>query len=393
MDVGNNEKPVRQLLSLHFSDFACTIWIAVKFVSECAAKRTGVAVAATVCCWKTTRVESLLAWGRQMPPISPLLENQQVFRTRDPDAAATFLGRKGFRLDIPKRHVRALDVHANCACLPSIIVGYLHFGPAVTTVPEYPGNDYLVTFPLAGRVGVSMRGQSIRCDQENAAVMSYPPAPADPICSDAGCERLNVTLMGDAVMRQLATLLGGPLKQPLLLAPELSLAEGHGRRLVSLLRIAVADFEAAGGIPWHPLSVVQFEQFILTELLLSHPHNYSEALRRLECPIVPRDVKRALDYIHANLHAAVTLTDLVRMSRVPGRTLFKHFRDYKGVSPMRYLRNARLEKVRDALLRAETEEGVSAIALNWGFSHMGRFSLAYRARFGESPSQTLLRRR
>jgi AraC family ethanolamine operon transcriptional activator len=44
-------------------------------------------------------------------------------------------------------------------------------------------------------------------------------------------------------------------------------------------------------------------------------------------------------------------------------------------------------------VRADAEENVTAIALKWGFNHIGRFSLTYRARFGESPSRTLLRRR
>ena len=34
---------------------------------------------------------------------------------------------------------------------------------------------------------------------------------------------------------------------------------------------------------------------------------------------------------------------------------------------------------------------VSAIASRWGFFHLGRFAQSYRARYGELPSQTLLR--
>jgi transcriptional regulator GlxA family with amidase domain len=32
---------------------------------------------------------------------------------------------------------------------------------------------------------------------------------------------------------------------------------------------------------------------------------------------------------------------------------------------------------------------VTAVAWRWGFTHMGRFAIAYRRRFGESPSATL----
>jgi transcriptional regulator GlxA family with amidase domain len=127
----------------------------------------------------------------------------------------------------------------------------------------------------------------------------------------------------------------------------------------------------------------------MTGLLLSHRHNYSEALLRRQRPPAPRAVKRAIDYLEAHLDAPVTLADLVAASGVPGRTLFKHFQDSKGVPPMRYLRQARLERARQALIHAQAGQSVTEIALSVGFSHLGRFAVEYRRRFGESPSETL----
>jgi AraC-like DNA-binding protein len=83
----------------------------------------------------------------------------------------------------------------------------------------------------------------------------------------------------------------------------------------------------------------------------------------------------------------------VAVAGVPGRTLFKHFEDWKGVSPMRYLRNTRFQRAREALERAEPEARITEIAKSCGFNHMSRFSAEYRKRFGESPSETLGRRR
>jgi transcriptional regulator GlxA family with amidase domain len=167
------------------------------------------------------------------------------------------------------------------------------------------------------------------------------------------------------------------------------LTEGCGRKLAGYLRLALADLLENHSLLWSSTTVSAFEEFIVGELLLSHPHNYTEALRRLERPIVPRDVRRALEYMKAHLRSPVTLAEVVQISGLPARTLFKHFKDSLGVSPMRYLRDIRLDEVRKALLQAEREEGVAAIAMRWGFDHMGRFSSYYRKRYGESPSQTL----
>jgi transcriptional regulator GlxA family with amidase domain len=106
--------------------------------------------------------------------------------------------------------------------------------------------------------------------------------------------------------------------------------------------------------------------------------------------IVPRDVLRTIDYILANLAQPIALADLVRASGVAGRTLLKHFRDCKGASPMRYVRDLRLQRVRDELLSGKART-VNQTALRWGFTHLGRFAAEYRRRFGEYPTATRAR--
>ena len=154
----------------------------------------------------------------------------------------------------------------------------------------------------------------------------------------------------------------------------------------------MADLERPNSTLLEPITARSFREFVTSALLLHQPHNYRERLQRLERPAAPRDVKRAVEYMRTNLDAAIGLPEIVAASGVPGRTLLQHFRDFKGSSPMRYLRTARYEKVREALHRAEPEEGITEVAAKWGFTHMGRFSVEYRRRFAESPSETLRRR-
>lgn len=105
-------------------------------------------------------------------------------------------------------------------------------------------------------------------------------------------------------------------------------------------------------------------------------------------PIVPRDVKRVIEFIHANFAATIDVASLVAVANVSGRALFQHFHDFMGVPPMRYLRDVRLEHVREELARGGR---VTEAALRCGFTHLGRFASAYRHRFGESPSTTVTR--
>ncbi|WJJ95055.1 helix-turn-helix domain-containing protein [Neopusillimonas aromaticivorans] len=74
------------------------------------------------------------------------------------------------------------------------------------------------------------------------------------------------------------------------------------------------------------------------------------------------------------------------------RSLFAGFRKYRNTSPMRQLKERRLEKVHHDLLNPGPDTSVTQVALRWGFSHLGQFSAAYQQRYGELPSATLKRR-
>ena len=151
----------------------------------------------------------------------------------------------------------------------------------------------------------------------------------------------------------------------------MDLTTGFGNSLARLILMVATDLDRAGSIYLAPAAMVALEQFVFTSLLMSHPHNYSAALRRGEKPIAPRDVKRAIDYMQGHLDVPIRLADIVRASGVPGRTLFKHFSDCRGISPMRYLRNARLDKVRETLRRVAPEARITDIAM--GFHPYGTF--------------------
>jgi AraC-like DNA-binding protein len=326
------------------------------------------------------------------PGKAPFLERQKILHSHDAEEVHAFFDTKGFRVELPRRSDAPLDLRVNCALMPGVSVGYLQYGPAAAAYPKAPGSDYLVTFPLRGRLEASFAGRSIVCKPLRAVVLSYPPQPSEPIRSEEGCSRINVTISGEAIRLQLAALLGRPPVEPLIFVPELALSQGYGRRLAWYLRLAIADFDSADALPWDARTTTQFEQVVLTGLLLSQPSNYSAALEHVAKPAAPRDIKRAIDYLESHLDLPLTIADLVAATQVPGRTLFQHFHDFKGTSPMHYLRAARLERARRALLAAESEESVTAIATNWGFTHLGRFAVEYRRRFGERPSDTLRRK-
>src|ERR1700677_1815960 len=104
---------------------------------------------------------------------------------------------------------------------------------------------------------------------------------------------------------------------------------------------------------------------------------------------LPRDVKKAIDLLRGDPGRAWKIDEIARLCDVPRRTLEKHFKNFLGCAPLRFLHIERFERVRRQLLQAPPGANVTQIAADCGFNHVGRFALTYRSRYGESPSDTL----
>lgn len=105
-------------------------------------------------------------------------------------------------------------------------------------------------------------------------------------------------------------------------------------------------------------------------------------------------VRTMVEYLHAHAHEPITVTMLAGTVGLSVRAVQQAFQRTLEISPMAYLQQIRLERVRDALLTATPGTiAVGDIARAWGFTHMGRFAGTYAHHFGEYPSDTLRRHR
>lgn len=105
-----------------------------------------------------------------------------------------------------------------------------------------------------------------------------------------------------------------------------------------------------------------------------------------------RIVKRARDYILANLDAPIFPDDIAMAAFTSRRTLFRAFAEILDDTPQTYIRRLRLHRIRHDL--ASEEERACTIALianQWGMSDLGRMAGWYRELFGERPSETVTR--
>jgi AraC family ethanolamine operon transcriptional activator len=115
----------------------------------------------------------------------------------------------------------------------------------------------------------------------------------------------------------------------------------------------------------------------------------SEKLTNIDVASIAR---RAQTFIEEHLDEPIRMEDLCANAGVGLRTLQRSFASYFQINPTAYIKARRLNSARRDLLSADSSRSsVTRIALDNGFSHLGRFSVEYHMHFGETARQTKAR--
>jgi AraC-like DNA-binding protein len=271
--------------------------------------------------------------------------------------------------------------------LGPLTVGELSYAAPVTfTVAEL--DAYHVSMPVRGRMLARHAGNEVIGDPATGVLFG----PGSPVWTrlDAHSTDLDVKIERAALETELAGLLGRPIDGPIDLPPAITLSSGPGHSWSRLVRLLRDELSYEHSLIYQPLIAEQLRSSVLSGLLLSVPHRYHDELTTPATARPPRAIRRVVEAINDEPERAVTVVDLARAAGMSVRSLQEGFRRHVGVTPMAYLQQVRLSRANAALREADpVRVTVAAVAHRWGFAHLGRFASAYRARFGESPSETL----
>ena len=317
-----------------------------------------------------------------------------ALRTSDVDEARAFC-RKMFYGPLHVNPVGDLSTFAftgEVVEIGPITVGEISYGANIHLNIADLETSYHVLAPLTGTLRSRHRGTVVLADPTRAAV--YRPVGDIDLDWPGDCRLLSVKVERAALERELDAALDQQIVSPLLLGESFDLAAGPGRTWAALVRLLHTELCAEDGLASQPRMAARWRDMVISGLALTVEHPYGDEPAGLQGPRRPRTVKRALDAMHAEPWRQFTAADLASIAGVGVRVLQESFRQHVGVPPLAYLRRLRLDNVHAELSRADPwEVNVSEIAFRWGFTHLGRFAGAYKARFGIPPSQTLRDRR
>ncbi len=148
----------------------------------------------------------------------------------------------------------------------------------------------------------------------------------------------------------------------------------------------------SGAAEIHPLLVPELTRLTAAAFLETFP-NTAMTTPYLPGPewVTTAAVHRAAAFIDAHADQPVTVAEITAAAGVPPRALRCTFRRSYGITPLGYLRRARLERAHLELRGAEPGDGVTVagVARRWGWASPSWFTAAYRQRFGVPPGHTL----
>lgn len=266
-------------------------------------------------------------------------------------------------------------------------LNYIEYGARTRIVPGEMDGFYLLQIPLSGGAAIRNGAESYLSTPDRAALLN----PHLPTAMDwhEGTRQVLVQIGRRAMQDHLAEALGAPSDRALTFRGGLDLTTGPRAALRRLVLWLVAEADA-GTPPLGPgLMARQIESTLLSGLLEAADHDHRALILRQRAAPRPRHLRLAEGFIESHLDQPVTLEDVARAAGISARALQLAFRQHRDTTPLGFWRDARLDRAHQDLRGAAPGTTVTGVALKWGFTHFGRFSELYRARYGLSPRETL----
>jgi AraC-like DNA-binding protein len=316
------------------------------------------------------------------------------FKSRRPQDAHSVMAsffEPQFRLDVTSRAGFDFRLH-HLPCGPGVSVSRVAFHADVMVEIDRV-NAYMVQMPLAGHNDLRLGGVDGTRHLLNRRLFSViGPERSLRQRRSPDCEMVLVRFSAPHVASSLAAHVGdGAAAEDfhgIEFTIEMPMDGTSSSPWARLTSYVLGELDKAGSLFVSPLAAAQAGELLMSSLLLHQPHNHSHLLRRAPEHCAPHQVREADDFLQSHAAGPVTVDDLARHLGISTRSVFGGFRRHLGVTPMRRLKDIRLARAREDLLSARGD-AVTTIAMRWGFSHLGKFSSDYRARYGELPSETL----
>jgi AraC-like DNA-binding protein len=288
---------------------------------------------------------------------------------------------------ITPKYANRFNADLSASRLRRIGMALLDLGPLHSLI-EPQHNFYCLSVPIVNACSIK-DAFSRREFTRNTAHLLYPDRMLDCLHKEK-CKLLGVTFMIDNLDDIAVKLLGNTNALKPLNDCSLSLTTPAGTNLVHKLTHACGVTNQNSTALDSELTSKELEDDLITALLIAMEESQYDTERLTTGRTGNTQIANAEDYLFSNLTNPVSRAELAEVAGVSIRSLSRAFMRRHGVGPMKFLKQRRMEAVRMELINAQPENTkISDVALRYGFTELGKFSLLYRSIYNEKPSETL----
>ena len=323
--------------------------------------------------------------GKQL---KPLLTRQPLYKGEDVDDAREVLSTMFTEVTVdPLTAGGAYSTTVNGIELPRSIITYCEYPHGMIAGPRAELDFHTIQLNLSGSARFNISGIDVDGDMQKSVMLSS--GEKVKVRHEPGNAILSYIVKDDVLHDVISTYIDHERNGPIKFSPNFDPKDPRTASLLSFLNNFVEELNRPGGVLESPAAVASFEHTLITFMLFGLDHNYRDVLLNPAPMISFVQVKDVEDYLRAHASLPLTMDLVASATGYSVNTIFRAFKKHRNYTPMQFFRNVRMEMARQRLLYALPGETVSQIAMQCGFSHLGRFSIEYKKRFGESPGQTL----
>ena len=325
--------------------------------------------------------------------VPPALAQHEIFYSEDVRSAAQMLGKvlSPGSLTLFSPGERGFAASLFGVRLRDISMLYLDLTVAATLDIPVLGPYFTICMPTNGRV--MCHGKEITIEANTVQALVTSPGPGVRMEFGHDSPVLVIRIEEPPLAAHLTRLIGRTLPHPIAFEPAFDLAEEAAMRWNTAVQLLHAEVYYAGSLVQRGQGIGAIEELLMSSLLHLQPSNYHHEFTTPVVRAERRVITEATDFIEAHLSERITLEMIARSVHLSVRSVQQAFHDELDLSPVAYIRERRLTRSREELTDALPTDGVTvtSVAQRWGMHHLGNFSVEYRKRWGETPSETLRR--
>lgn len=306
----------------------------------------------------------------------------QHFVAHDIDEAVERFAACGFRLALQPLGARSgrIEFNAISRACDGLFFFRTSFEEPVEIRHHEIFDGFQIVTPLSGSTTIMLGDDNIECARSGSILLDMREMKS--ARRSARSENYSIQIEQRLLTHRLFELTGAPVLRRLRFTPQFD-ARDHASQALRAFLSALDRTMLLPTLEEAPHSAGRLSTLLIDLILEILPHNYQDALSRHAKIIVPKHVRRAIDYIERHADGSLSLEELVTVSGVSLRALQYGFQKFLGVSISEYERSVRLDRARRDIERNPSER-VAVVAKRWNFSNFTRFNTQFEAAFGIS---------